>query len=41
MKKILLNYKEAILNLPLKEKYSKEELLIPELQIEGQVALEI
>lgn len=41
MKKTLVDYKEAILKLPIKEKYTKEELLIPEFLIERQGALEI
>lgn len=41
MRKTLADYKEIILELPLKEKYTKEELLIPELLIEKQNQLEI
>ncbi|MDO5291806.1 MAG: hypothetical protein Q4F05_03545 [bacterium] len=41
MKKTIQDYKEAILSLPLKNTYKKEELLIPPLQIEKEGNVEI
>ena len=41
MKKTLYDFKDEILKLPLQEKYTKEDLLIPELLIEKEGELEI
>lgn len=41
MKESLLNYKEAILKLPVKDKYTKEELLINDFLIEKDGDIEI
>ena len=41
MKKTLYDYKDKILNLPLKNKYSKEELLIEDFLIDKEDKEEI
>ena len=41
MKKTLYDYKEAIMKLPLKNKYTKEELLIKDLLVDSEKNIEI
>ena len=41
MKKTLLEYQEAILRLPIKEKYEKQEILIPDFWVDQEMDVEI